>query len=213
MVKEYIPAMNFDFLTPFYDIFVEILGYGKNQRKKVVDLLELKKGDNLLDVGCGTGTFLLFAKQKYPTIEMTGIDIDANVLDIAEKKAKKSGLEITFVETSSAKLPFPNASFTVAVSSLVFHHLPTDVKKQTLQEVYRVLKKNGRFLLADFGKKKGFILSTIACITELLHLPERITLQDNLQGKIPLYMKEAGFTVEEIGKQYRGIQFLEAKKI
>lgn len=213
MAKDYVPALNFNFLTPFYDIIVEILGYGESQRKKVIDLLELKKGDNLLDIGCGTGTLLIVAKQKYPGVETTGIDIDASVLHIAEKKAKKTGLEIAFVKTSSAKLPFPDASFTVVVSSLVFHHLPTEVKKQTLKEVYRVLKKDGRFLLADFGEKKGFVLSVIAFITELLHLPEWVTLQDNLQGNIPLYMKEAGFKVEEVAKKYRGIQFLEAKKI
>ncbi len=213
MSKDYVPALNFNFLTPFYDLFVEILGYGGSQRKKVVDLLELKKGDNLLDVGCGTGTLLIIAKQKYPQIEMTGIDIDANVLNIAEKKTKKTGLEITYVETSSAKLSFPDAAFSVIVSSLVFHHLPTDVKKQTLKEIYRVLKSNGKFLLVDFGKREGIVLSFIAFVTEFFRLPERKTLQDNLQGNVPVYMKEAGFQVKEVAPRYRGVQFLEAKKI
>src|SRR3989338_7367325 len=110
MSKDYIPAFNFDFLTPFYDLFVEILGYGKAQRVKVVDLLNLKPDDKLLDVGSGTGTLLIVAKEKYPQVEMTGIDIDPKVLSIARKKTQKVDLEINFVESSSAKLPFADSS-------------------------------------------------------------------------------------------------------
>src|SRR3989344_9330306 len=97
--KDYIPAFNYDFLTPLYDFFVELLGYGRSQRIKVIDLLDLKDGYNLLDVGCGTGTLLIVAKEKYPRIEMTGIDIDSKVLEIARKKTQKMNLEIKFVES------------------------------------------------------------------------------------------------------------------
>ncbi len=213
MSKDYVPAMNFNLLTPFYDLFVDALGYGKSQRKRVVDLLSLKKGENLLDVGCGTGTLLVITKQEFPNIEMTGVDIDSNVLQIAEVKAKKKDLDISYIKTSSASLPFSKGTFNVIVSSLVFHHLPTEIKKQTLREVHRVLKDNGRFLLADFGKKDGLVLSAISFITDFLRLPERKTLQDNLEGNIPIYMKETGFKVEEVAPRYRGVQFLEAKRI
>src|SRR6266700_877665 len=135
MKKNYIPAFTYDFLTPCYDFFVELLGYGKAQREKVVRLLKLQKDEKLLDIGCGTGTLLILAKKKYPQVEMTGIDIDEKVLDIAKEKTQRTNLTIKYVKTSSAELPFANASFSVVVSSLVFHHLPTEVKKQTLKEI------------------------------------------------------------------------------
>lgn len=213
MNKEYIPAANFDFLTPFYDFFVELLGYGKAQRIKVIELLNLKTGDNLLDIGCGTGTLLVLAKQKNPEIKMTGVDIDPNVLKIARKKSQKTNFEIEFIESSSAKLPFENVTFNKVVSSLVFHHLPTEVKEQTIKEVYRVLKKDGKFLLADFGKKDGLVLAGLDFITKLFNLPESKTLQDNLEGKLPIFLNNSGFRVKEIAQPYRGIQFFEAEKI
>lgn len=212
MKKGYVPALNYNFLTPFYDFFVELLGYGKAQRSKVVDMLNLKSAENLIDVGCGTGTLLTVAKDKYPSIDMIGIDIDPGVLSIARKKAQEVNLEIKYIETSSAKLPFADKHFNVAVSSLVFHHLPTEIKKHTIKEVYRVLKKDGRFLLADFGKKEGLLLHFFNFITKLLNLPESKTLQDNLKGNIPNFLKEAGFKVTEVSKRYRGIQFLLAEK-
>ena len=212
MAKNYIPALNYDFLTPFYDLFAEVLGYGKKQRNKVIDLLGLKPDEKLLDVGCGTGTLLLLAKKRFPEIEMAGVDIDKKVLDIARKKFAEENLTIKFVETGAQKLPFPNSHFTVVVSTLIFHHLPTKIKKSAIREIYRVLKKNGRFLLADFGKKQGFILPLLNFVTKIFKLPEHETLQDNLNGLNTVFMTDAGFYIKEIAPRYRGIQFLLATR-
>lgn len=213
MSIKYIPAFNYNFLTPYYDFFVELAGYGKIQRNKVINLLDLKTDDNLLDIGCGTGTLLTLAKEKYPDIDMTGIDIDPEILSIARKKSQEANLEIKYIEASSSKLPFTDKSFNVVVSSLVFHHLPTDIKIQTIKEIYRILKRDGRFLLADFGKKEGITLYVLDFITKLLNLPESITLQDNLRGNLPTYLNNAGFKVSRVEKRYRGIEFLLAKKL
>lgn len=213
MSKDFVPAFNYDFLTPYYDFFVEFLGYGKTQRNRVISLLNLKSEDNLLDVGCGTGTLLILAKERYPQIKMTGIDVDPKVLSIARNKTQKAKLEIEYLEASSGKLPFTDASLNVVVSSLVFHHLPTDVKKQTIEEIYRILKKGGRFLIVDFGKKDGIVLYFLDFITKLLKLPESKTLQDNLEGKLPIYLANSGFKVNEIARSYRGIHFFEAEKL
>lgn len=213
MSKDYVPAFNYDFLTPFYDFFVELLGYGKTQRNMVIDLLNLKSEAKLLDVGCGTGSLLILAKERFPQIKMIGIDIDPKVLSIANKKSQKTNLKIEFIQTSSANLPFANSSFNTVVSSLVFHHLPTEIKKQTIIEIHRILKKDGRFLLADFGKKEGIVLYFLDFITKLLRLPESKTLQDNLQGKLPVFLKDVGFRVSELPKTFRGIHFYLGKKL
>lgn len=210
--KDYVPAFNYDFLTPFYDFFVELLGYGASQRNKVISLLKLKSGEKLLDVGCGTGTLLVLAKKRFPDVDMTGVDIDSKVLEISQKKVEKEKLDIKLVESGAQKLPFRNSSFDVVVSTLIFHHLHTEVKKATISEIYRVLKKDGRFLLADFGKKQGIILPLLDLVTEVFGLPEHKTLQDNLKGLNSIFMRDVGFRVTEVAPRDKGIEFLLATK-
>src|SRR3989344_6739109 len=142
MSKPYKPitAFSFDFLTPYFDFLSNLLGIGDKQKIKIVNLLDLKKGERLLDLGCGTGSLLIVTKNRHPNIEMIGVDVDEKVLEIAENKFKKTGLNIKLVKSSANKLPFPDNSFDAVVSTLVFHHLPIDIKKQALKEIHRVLK-------------------------------------------------------------------------
>lgn len=147
MASNYIPAFGFNFLTPFYDFFADLLGYGAPFKHQVINFFSLKPDEKLLDLGCGTGTLLILAKKRFPVVEMVGVDIDRKVLEIAQSKAKKAEVEIKFIEAGAQKLPFKDSSFDVVVSTLIFHHLPTSVKKATLREIDRILKKNGRFLL------------------------------------------------------------------
>ena len=66
----------------------------------------------------------------------------------AKENARLAGVaNITFIESSAEKLPFPDASFDVVISNGVFN-LVVD-KYTALKEVWRVLKPGGRFMLAD----------------------------------------------------------------
>lgn len=207
MNNKIVPAFSFDFLTPCYDLALDLIGFGVKQREKIVNLLKLKPDDRLLDLGCGTGSLLVVAKSKYPNVDMAGVDIDSKVLEIAQKKIQKSNLNIKLIKSSADKLPFTDNSFDVVVSTLVFHHLPTDVKKAALKEIYRILKKDGRFLLADFGKLNGF-LKIIYYLEVLFRIPEAKTAKDNVEGKIPEYLKQANFKFKEVLPRNLGIQYL-----
>ena len=205
-----VTALSFNFLTPFYDFFLDLFGFGEKQRIKIVNLLKLKPYERLLDLGCGTGSLLVVAKRKHSTVDMIGVDVDEKILDIAQRKIQKENLSVRLVKASADKLPFPDSSFDVVVSTLVFHHLPTDVKKEALKEVHRVLKKNGRFLLADFGKLG--LLKIFYHLEVLFRIPEAKTAEDNVEGRIPEYLRAANFKFTEIALRYLGIQYLLAKK-
>lgn len=207
-----ITALSFELLTPLFDFLSNLFGFGSKLNSKVIDLLKLSPYEEVLDIGCGTGSLLIMIKRKYSNVEVTGIDADEKILKIAEKKIKENNLNIKLVITSASKLPFPNSSFDVIVSTLVFHHLPTEVKKKALEEAYRVLKKNGRFLLVDFGKFTGFA-KILYYLLVLFRVPEAKTLKDNIEGKIPELLRQTNFNFTEILKRYLGIQFLLAKKI
>jgi len=98
------------------------------------------------------------------------------------------------------------------MSSLMFHHLPTGIKQMAMHEIYRVLTPGGRFLLADFGKPQGVLLSTFFALGRLVQADEARYIQDNKAGKLPVFLKEVGFAVQELPPSYRGVQFLLATK-
>ena len=206
-----VKALSYDFLTPLYDFFLDIFGFGVKQRIKIVSLLDLKTGERLLDVGCGTGSFLIAAKNKYPNVGMIGIDVDEKVLRIAGNKIQKNNLNIELIKSSADKLPFPDDSFDVAASTLVFHHLPTDIKIKALKEIHRVLKRNGRFLLVDFGKL-NMPFKIFYYLEVLFRIPEAKTSKDNFEGKVPDYLRQANFEFREASPRFRGVQYILAKK-
>lgn len=205
-----VPAFSFDFLTPFYDPVIELLGFGESFKIEVLNRVNFESGEDLLDIGCGTGMLLIPAKKYQPDSRVVGIDPDPHILDIAKRKINKQQLTVKLVNSFAEDLPFNNSSFDVVVSTLVFHHLPTEIKKQAMKEILRVLKKNGRFLLVDFGKPENSFWKIILALEGIFE--EAKYLQDNLNGKLPLFLSEAGFHVKEVLPRYRGIQFLLATK-
>jgi ubiquinone/menaquinone biosynthesis C-methylase UbiE len=79
---------------------------------------------------------------------VTGIDLVPEMLARGRENARLANVaNITFIESSAEKLPFPDASFDVVISNGVFN-LVVD-KCTALKEVLRVLKPGGRFMLAD----------------------------------------------------------------
>lgn len=207
------PACLSNFFTPFYDLVVEQGGLGKSFQKKILKFVDIKDGESILDVGCGTGTFVIEAKSQYPNNRIVGVDVDENILKIAKKKLAKNNLTVELIQSGAEKLPFESQSFNVIVSSLTLHHLPTDIKKQALKEIYRVLKKDGRFLLADIGKQDElFWKIKFALDFESLFSATKEYMKDNFAGRIPVFVGEAGFIVKEITPKHRGIQFLLGKK-
>ena len=52
------------------------------------------------------------------------------------------------------RLPFPDATFDVVLSTLMMHHVPAPLKRQGLAEIVRVLRPGGRLVIADFSPKQ-----------------------------------------------------------
>jgi ubiquinone/menaquinone biosynthesis C-methylase UbiE len=112
-----------------------------------------KKGMSILDVGCGTGTFLEFY-QRFKC-HLSGIDTSPAMLEIAKARLGDSA-ELRL--GSATEMPYMDQSFDLVVSMLVLHEMDQEVRLRTLDEIKRVLKKDGRVLLIDFnpGKTEGF---------------------------------------------------------
>lgn len=180
-------GISLDFMAGSYDRFSLTEKSGFRQRQ--ISFLNLQEGESVLDVGCGPGVLSLLAKKKTgPSGRVVGTDIAPRMIDIARKKAAKYLLDIDFQVASVDALPFPDKSFNVVISSLMFHHLPVAVKKKGLQEIYRVLRTSGRFYLGDFMQPN--ILTAVLMVPMLVCIePTRF----QLFGKLQPLLREAGF--------------------
>ena len=108
-------------------------------------------GDRVLDVGTGPG-YLALAASRLVGAEGAAVGIDASpeMIDRARMLARE-GARAEYRVASAESLPFEEGSFDVAVSRLVLHHLPGDLKLRALAEVRRVLRPGGRLLVADMA--------------------------------------------------------------
>lgn len=112
---------------------------------KVHAELENIEFKDVLDCGCGTGPMVEILTEKYPDKQYTGLDLTPEMI----KKAKKKNLKNTeFVVGDCENLPFADESFDVIICTNSFHHYPNP--QAFFDNVYRVLRKNGRLILRDY---------------------------------------------------------------
>jgi ubiquinone/menaquinone biosynthesis C-methylase UbiE len=136
-----------------YDTLVGLLSLGQEQkfRQATLDLARIQPGEQILEVGCGTGTLTLAAAAKAgPQSQAAGIDIAPDMIETARRKALKAGLQVQFQVGRIEAIPFPDSQFDLVLSSLMLHHIHGDAaKQQGMQEMLRVLKPGGRLLIVD----------------------------------------------------------------
>src|SRR5512140_2377990 len=141
-------------IVPTYDSYMKKVTLGREAvlRKRTIDLALVKEGDSVLEVGCGTGTLTLAAKQQAgPAGKVCGIDIIPGMIDASRQKAAQAGQEITFEVGSMEKIPFPEDLFDVVLCSFMIFHMSEGTRQKGLAEIHRVLKPGGRLLVLDLA--------------------------------------------------------------
>ncbi len=193
---KYVPALGYDFLTPFYDKVVGLTTREAAFKSALVDQAEISPGDRVLDLACGTGTLTIMIKAAVPSADVTGIDGDNRILEIAHSKAAAKQMNIRFEQGMSYNLPYENNSFDRVLSSLFFHHLTRKDKISSLREAWRVLKQGGELHVADWGTPRNFIMSAASYSIRMLDGFK--TTGDNFNGSLPGLISDSGFSrVEE----------------
>lgn len=193
--ETYKPALSYDWLTPFYDATIKYLLRESTFKQALISQASLPGKNTILDIGCGTGTLTILAKQNSPVSEVIGIDGDPQILAIARAKAAELELSITLDEGMSYALPYEDNTFDCVLSSLMLHHLTRKDKKRTFGEIYRVLKPDGELHVADWGKPHNVLMRLAFYPVQLLDGFE--TTADNVRGDIPYLMKDAQFAAVE----------------
>lgn len=143
---------SYDLMVWFSDAFL-FRGRLKNLRQKTIELAQLRNGDAVLDVGCGTGTLAIMLKERVgATGRVCGIDPGPQQIARARSKVTRQNRAVDFQIGVIEQLAFADASFDAVTSTMMMHHLPDDLKRQGLAEILRVLKPGGRLAIADFNR-------------------------------------------------------------
>jgi ubiquinone/menaquinone biosynthesis C-methylase UbiE len=138
----------------FFDTCV-FRGKGRELRERTAMLARLQLGDQVLDVGCGTGTLALDVQRRVGSAgRVVGIDPGTEQIARARAKAARRHMPIEFQIGVIEQLAFLDQSFDVVLSTLMMHHLPASLKVQGLAEIARVLKPGGRLIIADFTRRQ-----------------------------------------------------------
>jgi ubiquinone/menaquinone biosynthesis C-methylase UbiE len=123
----------------FYD---SVVGFLRASRRRSLALLDLRAGDSILVVGCGTGADFEFIP---PEVRVIAVDLTPAMLHRAA--AKIGGRQIRLLEMNAMDLDFPDNSFDKAVLHLILAVVPDPVR--TLREAERVTKPNGLLVVLD----------------------------------------------------------------
>lgn len=144
-----------DALIPVYNWGFRVLGGRGHEafRQHVLELAALKGGECVLDAGCGTGMMALRVAVQYPACTLHGIDLSPKMIAAARRDAKEQGLAMDFRVGSITDLPYPDGSFDVVITNIIYHHLDLAEKRQAVGEIARVLEPGGRYVSAEFGPR------------------------------------------------------------
>ena len=142
MAEDYYQYTNKSFgrWAPFYDLFTMPISI---IRDRVVDMTEAKKGASVLDVCTGTGAqAFAFGKRD---CDVTGIDLSADMLKVAERKNKYKN--VRFEIADATKVPFDDNCFDISCISFALHDMPHNVRHEVLAEMKRASR---RIVIVDY---------------------------------------------------------------
>jgi SAM-dependent methyltransferase len=101
------------------------------------------EGTSLLDLGCNVGELLGAAASRYPHLKLAGVDVNHAAIETARRNVPQADLH----QCDGPKLPFSDDSFDHVTCIEVIEHIPAAMRRATVDEVWRVLRPGGRFIL------------------------------------------------------------------
>ena len=179
-----------------YNSYMRKVTFGRERilREETVRLAQVKPGDSVLEVGCGTGTLTLAAKRQAGNSgKVFGIDIIPGMIEVSQLKAAQAKEDIIFQLGSIDDIPFPANQFDAVMCSFMIFHMSEKTMRKGIEEAYRVLKPQGRLLVLDLALPTQPIQKFIA--QKLFGS----MLQHDLHELLPL-LEAVGFSNTEIAQ-------------
>ncbi len=142
----------FDKISDKYDFMNSVISLGTNEfvKTRAVKSLDIQPNSKVLDLCCGSGELGAIVKKLYPSCDVCGVDFSEKMLDIARKNNKN----ITYRQADTTSLPFEKNSFNYVLMGFGLRNIPQ--KNRAIEEIYKILKTNGKFLHLDFTSRQTF---------------------------------------------------------
>jgi SAM-dependent methyltransferase len=164
-------------------------------RREYLDLLALKAGDRVLDVGCGTGVVTRDAARRVtPGGVAVGVDPSAEFLALARMLAREAGLDggTEFRQGDARALPFGDAEFDVALAATALVHVPHG--HRAIPEMARVVRSAGRVGVFDFDGDGMLISHPDRVLTRriIAAFSDQAAVDGWLVRRLPGLLRQAG---------------------
>lgn len=148
----------FDEIAPRYDLLNHVLSMNIDRlwwwrTARTFRSILLRSGARALDLCCGTGDMAAALRRQASGVEIVGADFSRGMLTRGAQKFQRDRVEP--VETDALHLPFPDESFDLVVSAFGFRNLAN--YDLGLQEIHRVLRRNGEIGILDFSEPGGVL--------------------------------------------------------
>jgi ubiquinone/menaquinone biosynthesis C-methylase UbiE len=197
----YTAGRTLDHVAGVYDLLAPLMMLGQEKRlgQKVITLLDLGGGEKILDIGCGTGTLTIEIAKHLTQKDslVVGLDAAPKMIAAAHKKSLAHNCpHIRFDVAVAEKLPYEAKCFDAVISTFFFHHINYDLKKQSLLEIRRVLKKGGRVIIVDVDTPTSLFGRLCAWSGYVLFRQNEI--KENIKGKLRQAFIDTGFTWDAI---------------
>ena len=146
----------FDRIAPKYDFFNRLFSLRIDLlwRKNLVNLMQSDDPKQILDVAAGTGELAIALWKKFG-VKITAVDLSQEMLNLADKKIKQLGADITIQKANAENLPFESNKFDAV--SVGFGVRNFENLEKGLSELRRVVKENGNVYILEFSKMEGVL--------------------------------------------------------
>ena len=155
-------------VTRRYDLINRLISLGQDMRwrRLAAELCLEGHPQRVLDLGCGTGDLTIsLASAADGAPEITGLDYNLPMLEVARQKARRAGLgeRLRFVQGEATRLPFPDSFFDSVGLSFAFRNLTykNPLRPSHLSEMRRVLKPGGRCVIVESSQPGNRMIRTL----------------------------------------------------